>query len=216
MMRSILRPGIWALTIGFAGAATATASSITTYGSIVLSTLGTEGMSTVTADSSLSQPANVNVATDSAATVGGSNGTTANNPTATVGGSRPTTGGGGGGGASGSRSSAPVAAAGNPAVNAPTADVVSTPVLVPAPSDTVVDPVQQTPTGTPREEIPLPPVDTTTRDPDTIFVGPPVQMETPASDTVSETSTNDTPEPATLTLLGLAGVGGWWRARRKK
>jgi PEP-CTERM motif-containing protein len=47
----------------------------------------------------------------------------------------------------------------------------------------------------------LPPTDTTTL---------------PPSDSGGVTATENSPEPATLTLLGLGGLGSWWHMRRRK
>lgn len=217
MMRQILRPGFWAVTLGLAGAATASASSITTYGSIVLSTLGTEGMTAPTADATLAPSPSGNGSTDSAATVGNA-GPVVNNLAPLMNGSGSKSAPGGGGGSSSSaRPSAPVAATGNPAVDS-NLETVQVPVpAAPPATDAVVDPTTTTDSNPPTEQVPLPPVDTTTRDPNDILVGPPVQVPTGIDDSSNgDGTTNQTPEPATVTLLGLAGIGGLWRARRRK
>jgi hypothetical protein len=70
--------------------------------------------------------------------------------------------------------------------------------IVPPVSDTV-----STPTTT-VDPVPLPPVDSTGNVP-------------PPSDTTGNPPpTQDSPEPATLTLLGLGGLGAWWNVRRRK
>lgn len=43
----------------------------------------------------------------------------------------------------------------------------------------------------------------------------PTEPEIPATGT-GQTTTEDSPEPATLTLLGLGGFGAWWHMRRRK
>src|SRR5213595_841593 len=35
-------------------------------------------------------------------------------------------------------------------------------------------------------------------------------------DNLDNTSTHNSPEPATLTLLGLGGLGAWWQMRRRR
>jgi hypothetical protein len=222
MSRRSLRRWLWTVTLVPLWAATASASSITCYGSIVLSTLGTEGMAVTIPDGSVTQPA---------APISAGGATIGSDPTgagvaspgaaqapAANGGSRSS-----GGGGSSSRA-APTAAQGVPDSS------TASPVIAPPPSDnnTSSPPVlTDTKPEIPIETVPPPPIETAV--PPVVPTPVPVSSEgtveiaTPSvsDNTVTPAPSDqappvDSPEPATLTLLGVAGLGGWLRLRRRK
>jgi hypothetical protein len=202
---------MWALAVAPLCAAPASASSITCYGCIVISTLGTEGMTATDPDMAIAEPV------PAAVEVGGLLATS--NPPATIK-DTPSTGNVGGAdtgsGNSGSPVNTPRSTPGGGAPPSDSAIIDSGSIPVPSPDGVPID----GPKPQPSEEIPLPPIDS----------GPieTVQVPVPAAppNDVVQTAVPDsagsvddvarTPEPATVTLLGIAGIGAWLRARRRR
>jgi hypothetical protein len=192
-------------------AAPASASSITCYGCIVISTLGTEGMTVTDPDTAIAEPV------PSTVEVGGLL-ATSNNPPATIK-DTPSTGNTGGADTGGGNSGSPVntprttPGGGSAPSDGPIIDSGTIP--VPSPDGVPID----GPKPEPSEEIPLPPIDSgpieTVQVP--VPAAPPDDMvQTAVPDSAGVDEVARTPEPATVTLLGIAGVGAWLRARRRK
>jgi hypothetical protein len=199
-------------------AATASASSITCYGSIVLSTLGTEGMAVTIPDGSVAQPAAPISA--GGATIGSDpTGAGVSSPgTAAAPAATPRSSGGGGGSTS---QKPPTAAQGVPDSS------TDSPVIAPPPSDNTSSPPVLTDTKPEIvETVPPPPIQTavppsvTTPVPlsseGTVAIVPVSASDNTVTPAPSDQAPVDSPEPATLTLLGVAGLGGWLRLRRRK
>ncbi len=210
MTRRFLRSWLLALPIVPLFAAQANASSITCYGSIVISTLGTEGMAISVPDGAIVKPTDPGAGpgftldAGTGATIYPNMTKPAINDAAP---SKPMSGSNGGG------------SSGSGGIATPTS------VTAAKPSDelTIID--DQVPVAAPPPEIgdlPAWPVETDqpgkendpNPDPATPVdpAWPPIQTMNPDG----PTDVNNTPEPATLTLLGLAGIGGWLKSRRRK
>jgi hypothetical protein len=212
MKRWTAHPLLWTLPLLALVAPPARAGSVATfYGSIVITSLGNEGFTVKSVDPPADSPA-----------------PSPGSPTLSAGGT-PAFGTGGGsatvagslepakpmplatpsGGASGGGFSTPATAAtGNPTPTATETTAGGTHTTVPV----IIN-----------EEAPPPPIIVATPPPDTIST--PVIVPAPPPGTGTDqptatggpgpTTTQQTPEPASLTLLALGGLGGWVYTRRR-
>lgn len=205
-------PVLPAVVFGLGLPSAASASTHCTV-SIIMTTLGTDGTSV---SQTLTVPPNSNPQSPTSDSKVTNPATTANTNAAN--GAKPAAGGGGGGGgkAGGSNSGAnalqsnvPSAATANPNDTPVTTnpDVGSIPVPTDEPtppSPPILIPPEGPITPTPGDVIPVP-------GPGPVADGDPIPPTTDPTGPVAEA-----PEPGTLTLLGLAAIGGFGYARKKR
>jgi hypothetical protein len=227
MTRRTARLWLWTIPLLPLTASPAAASSITCYGSIVITSFGTNGLKidysddkaggqpTVDGGSAATTGADAGGAVGSgsaggttplqtagAGSVGGSAGSGSGGATAT-----PAKSGGGGSGAGSGATGNP-----NPTVTeTPSGDVITGVIEVPKPPATEQPPAPPVDLGTGTTTTPPPGTETTGGDvtPVVAPVGPPIEV------TTGTPQAENTPEPASVTLLALAGLGGWAYKRRR-
>ncbi len=210
MKRWITRPWLWALPALTLLTAPVSAQSITFFGSIIVTSLGTEGM-TVQVPDGMSVTTTQGSAPDTASTGVTGPATVDIRPVPPINGQQPPTnqnGNTGSGTGTPTRGGSNVGTAQTGQTNPSVTEVVDplpiesppvdTPVITDPPPPSVDDPILTT-----TVDVPATPVD------------PPVVIDDGNIQTVGGDPVLDTPEPATLTLLGIGGIGALV-ARRKR
>lgn len=210
MKRWIARPCLWALPALTLLTAPVSAQSITCFGSIIVTSLGTEGISVQVPDGmaiTTSPGTQQGSAPDTAVTSAGGPATIDIRPLPPVKATDPmpteranTPSGGG------SNSGTGMAQTG-------TTDPAVTEVVNPVPIEN--PPIETTVVTDPVPPTVDDPILTTTVDVPADPNSPPVIVDDPVQTVGGDPTTAETPEPATVTLLGLAGIGALV-ARRKR